>query len=68
LRTSGSGVPEDLRSAYINATRGGKGNLDDSMVSLRKYLVGRAGLTNRARGIPPYFRVIKQLKKPIDER
>jgi hypothetical protein len=38
------------------------------MVPLRKYLVGRASLTNRARGIPPYFRVIKQLKKPVDER
>ena len=68
MRTSESGVPEDLRSAYIDAIRARKGNLDDSMVSLRKYLVGRAGLTNRARGIPPYFHVIKQLKKPIDER
>jgi len=37
------------------------------MIPLRKYLVGRASLANRARGIPPYFRVIKQLKKPVDE-
>ena len=37
------------------------------MVSLRKYLVGRASLANRTRGIPPYFRIIKQLKKPVGE-
>ena len=37
------------------------------MVPLREHLVDRTSLANRTRGIPSYFRIIKQLKKPVDE-
>jgi len=46
----------------------GKNDLDDSMVALRKHLVDYANLANRTGRIPPYFRIVKQLKKPVDER
>jgi hypothetical protein len=44
-----------------------KHDLDNRMIALRKHLVDRANLANRTRRIPPYFRIIKQLKKPVDE-
>lgn len=43
-------------------------DLDDCMVPLREHLVDRTSLANRTRSIPPYFRIVKQLKKPVDER
>lgn len=42
-------------------------NLDDRMIPLREHLVNRTSLANRTRGIPSYFRIVKQLKKPVDE-
>jgi len=37
------------------------------MVSLREHHVGRTSLANRTGGIAPYFRIVEQLKKPVDE-
>lgn len=37
------------------------------MVSLRKYLVGRASLANRTRCVPPYLGIIKQFEESADE-
>jgi hypothetical protein len=51
-----------------NTNACGKNDLDNSMVALRKHLVDRTNLANRTRRIPPYFRIVKQLKKPVDER
>jgi hypothetical protein len=42
-------------------------DLDDCVVPLREHRVDRTGLANRTRSIPPYFRIVKQLKKPVDE-
>jgi hypothetical protein len=44
-----------------------EGDLDDRMVPLREHLVDRTSLADRTRSIPPYFRIVKQLKKPVDE-
>lgn len=38
------------------------------MVALRKHFVDHANLANRTRRIPPHFRIVEQLKKPVDER
>jgi hypothetical protein len=37
------------------------------MVPLREHLVDRTSLANRTRGTVSYFRIVKQLKKPVDE-
>ncbi len=37
------------------------------MVPLREHLVDRTSLANRTRGIASYFRIVEQLKKPLDE-
>jgi len=42
-------------------------DLDDRMVALSEHLVHCANLTNRTGGIPPYFPIIKQLKKVVDK-
>lgn len=47
---------------------GRKANLGDRMVPLREHLVDRTSLANRTRGIPSYFRIVKQLKKLVGER
>ena len=44
-----------------------KANLDDRMIPLGEHLVNRTRLPNRTRGIPSYFRIVKQLKQPVDE-
>ena len=46
----------------------GEHDLDDRMVALRKHLVNGPDLANRTRRIPPYFRIMKQLEKPVGER
>jgi hypothetical protein len=45
----------------------GGGDLNDRMVALRENRVNRTNLANRTGGIPPYFRIIKKLKKLVDE-
>jgi len=37
------------------------------MIPLREHPVDRTSLANRTRGIPSYFRIVKKLKKPVDE-
>jgi hypothetical protein len=52
---------KDLKSQgqLMSTRRTWKGDLDDRMVALRQYLVGRTNLADRTRRIPPYFRIIK---------
>jgi hypothetical protein len=53
LRTQG----QLISTRNLNAC--GKNDLDDSMVALSEHFVDHANLANRARRIPPYFRIVK---------